>query len=28
VRMFKAAYPNYRETRLPYTWGSITVLTR
>jgi hypothetical protein len=28
VRMFKAAYPNYRETRLPYSWGSVTVLTR
>jgi hypothetical protein len=28
VRMFEAAYPNYRRTEIPYTWGSITVLTR
>ena len=27
VRMFKAAHPNYRRTELPFTWGSITVLT-
>lgn len=28
VRMFEKAYPNYRRTEIPYTWGSITVLTR
>jgi hypothetical protein len=28
VRMFEAAYPNYRRTEIPFTWGSITVLTR
>jgi len=28
VRMFKTAYPDYRKTVLPYTWGTITVLTR
>ncbi len=28
VRMFEAAYPNYRRTELPYSWGAITVLTR
>lgn len=28
VRMFEAAYPNYQRTEIPYTWGSITVLTR
>jgi hypothetical protein len=28
VQMFKAAYPNYRRTELPYTWGTVTVLTR
>lgn len=28
VRMFKAAYPNYRQIELPYSWGSITVLLR
>jgi hypothetical protein len=28
AEMFKAAYPDYRETQIPYTWGSITVLTR
>jgi hypothetical protein len=28
VRMFKAAYPNYRQTEIPFSWGAITVLTR
>ena len=28
VRMFESAYPNYRRTAIPYSWGSITVLTR
>jgi hypothetical protein len=28
VRMFKAAYPNYRQREIPYSWGTITVLTR
>jgi hypothetical protein len=28
VRMFKTAYPSYRRTVIPYTWGTITVLTR
>jgi hypothetical protein len=28
VRMFEARYPNYERTELPYTWGTITVLTR
>ena len=28
VRMFRAAYPDSRKTELPYTWGTITVLTR
>jgi hypothetical protein len=28
VRMFETAYPNYERTELPYTWGTITVLTR
>jgi hypothetical protein len=28
VRMFEETYPNYRRTELPYTWGTITVLTR
>jgi hypothetical protein len=28
VRMFESAYPDYERTELPYTWGTITVLTR
>jgi hypothetical protein len=28
VEVFKTAYPDYREMRIPYSWGSITVLTR
>jgi hypothetical protein len=28
ARIFKAANPGYTETRLPFTWGTITVLTR
>ncbi len=28
VRMFESAYPDYRRTAIPYSWGSITVLTR
>jgi hypothetical protein len=28
VKMFKRAYPDYETVRIPYTWGTVTVLTR